>query len=300
MSRLPPPGVSVRRRASYRRCGKSNCATCAAGPGHGPYWYAHWREGKKVRSLYLGLRPPELRDPVPFRAEALGGLAVTRTDGSSVALTGRVRDLFTLLLSAPYARVGREEIAESIWPEHDSMAAHQNHRSTIAALRRKLGSPSLVRLVGPAVVLSLPPDSRDDQAFEAAGREALATGRPGLIERALDLYRGTYLPQDQYSDWTIYRRDLLRSLWRELVLMASHEPGIPSWRRLNWLKVLMSEEPTDEPGAEALIRTLVDSGRRSEALQVLRQVESAVRAELEAEPSSALSRLRDQVRLAPG
>ena len=39
----------------YKRCGKPTCR-CAqpGGQGHGPYWYAYWREGGKARSRYLG------------------------------------------------------------------------------------------------------------------------------------------------------------------------------------------------------------------------------------------------------
>ena len=34
------------------RCGKPNCR-CAAGAGHGPYWFLHWREGHIQRRRYV-------------------------------------------------------------------------------------------------------------------------------------------------------------------------------------------------------------------------------------------------------
>ena len=37
------------------RCGKSNCRSCP----HGPYWYAYYREGDKLRSRYVGRELPE-------------------------------------------------------------------------------------------------------------------------------------------------------------------------------------------------------------------------------------------------
>src|SRR5580765_3713945 len=37
-------------RLRYISCGKVGCRTCTTGPGHGPYWYASWREGTKIRS----------------------------------------------------------------------------------------------------------------------------------------------------------------------------------------------------------------------------------------------------------
>ena|SRR3989442_15903919 len=37
------------------RCGRENCTRCP----HGPYWYAYWREGGRLRSRYIGKEPPE-------------------------------------------------------------------------------------------------------------------------------------------------------------------------------------------------------------------------------------------------
>lgn len=45
-------------RVGYRqqsvRCGKPSCTRCP----HGPYWYAYWREGGKVRTRYVGKALP--------------------------------------------------------------------------------------------------------------------------------------------------------------------------------------------------------------------------------------------------
>lgn len=38
----------------YRKCGKPTCRTCREGQGHGPYWYAYWHEGSRLRSGYIG------------------------------------------------------------------------------------------------------------------------------------------------------------------------------------------------------------------------------------------------------
>jgi hypothetical protein len=55
----------------YRKCGKPTCGTCKRGPGHGPYWYAYWREGNKLRSGYVGkTQPVGIAQSVVARAEA--------------------------------------------------------------------------------------------------------------------------------------------------------------------------------------------------------------------------------------
>lgn len=46
----------------YTRCGPG-CTTCRRGapdfdemmPGHGPYWYAHWTSGGKLKRRYVGV-----------------------------------------------------------------------------------------------------------------------------------------------------------------------------------------------------------------------------------------------------
>lgn len=44
-------------RRQYVKCGKPGCG-CAAGAGHGPYWYGFRRVGDRVVSRYFGERRP--------------------------------------------------------------------------------------------------------------------------------------------------------------------------------------------------------------------------------------------------
>jgi hypothetical protein len=46
----------------YRKCGKLSCRTCRMGLGHGPYWYAYWRDGTRLRSAYIGKVRPASQD----------------------------------------------------------------------------------------------------------------------------------------------------------------------------------------------------------------------------------------------
>lgn len=53
------PGRDEKGKVGYRQqsvqCGKRGCKTCP----HGPYWYAFWREGGRMRSSYIGKKLPE-------------------------------------------------------------------------------------------------------------------------------------------------------------------------------------------------------------------------------------------------
>ena len=48
------PGAVTYRRESVR-CGKPGCKKCP----HGPYWYAYYREGGRLKSRYIGRDLPE-------------------------------------------------------------------------------------------------------------------------------------------------------------------------------------------------------------------------------------------------
>jgi hypothetical protein len=57
------PEQAARGKVTYRqervRCGRDGCATCP----HGPYWYAYWREGGRLRSRYIGKDLPRGAGP---------------------------------------------------------------------------------------------------------------------------------------------------------------------------------------------------------------------------------------------
>ncbi len=72
------PGREVVERRRYRgmwvqrekvRCGKATCK-CAHGAAHGPYWYAYWSEGGKMRSKYIGKRLPDEQEATPDISQA--------------------------------------------------------------------------------------------------------------------------------------------------------------------------------------------------------------------------------------
>jgi hypothetical protein len=65
-----PTDAHITYQFQFRKCGKPRCGTCKDGAGHGPYWYAYWREGSRLRSGYIGKQPPTSISPaVAARAQ---------------------------------------------------------------------------------------------------------------------------------------------------------------------------------------------------------------------------------------
>jgi hypothetical protein len=71
-----PTNLHITYQLQFRKCGKPSCGTCKRGHGHGPYWYAYWREGTRLRSGYIGKAQPAGISPAALaRAEARMALA---------------------------------------------------------------------------------------------------------------------------------------------------------------------------------------------------------------------------------
>ncbi|GCE06467.1 DUF6788 family protein [Dictyobacter aurantiacus] len=64
-----PSNQHITYQLQYRKCGKASCSTCRNTQGHGPYWYAYWRQGSRLRSGYIGKeRTPHGQKPATSQA----------------------------------------------------------------------------------------------------------------------------------------------------------------------------------------------------------------------------------------
>ncbi len=60
-----PSNQHITYQLQYRKCGKTACRICRSSRGHGPYWYAYWRDGSRLRSGYIGkIHPGALQTPM--------------------------------------------------------------------------------------------------------------------------------------------------------------------------------------------------------------------------------------------
>lgn len=55
-----PSDQHITYQLQYRKCGKDSCRTCRSRQGHGPYWYAYWREDTRLCSGYIGKVHPDV------------------------------------------------------------------------------------------------------------------------------------------------------------------------------------------------------------------------------------------------
>lgn len=321
-TRLPPDTAHVTYSRQYRRCRKTGCTVCADGnAGHGPYWFAYWRENGKLLSRYLGkTAPPGAeyagaldRAEAPARSAALrvrtlGGLEVRRgPDLIPAARWNRraVRDLLTCLLSAPGHRVHREQVAELLWPDQEQATRKLN--DAVRLLRQLLDGPddaaSKIQAVGDSLVLEPARGTRPDAewldaaTFERAARAARAGTDRSACRTALACYGGAYLPDEPYAEWVVARREALRGLYRDTLRHLANLSGAAGdlEEAEHCLRTLLAEDPCHEDAAGELMGILAAAGRRPEALRVYQALATALDTELGLAPNSEIEALRGQV-----
>ncbi len=168
---------------------------------------------------------------------------------------------------------------DALWPELDAPSAGANLRKAIHFARGAIGSSAIV--------------VRDDQVALEADVEVDAAGMlaaldAGRLDEAIERYEGELLPEDRFEGWTDEPRDRLRAAYlRALADLAARgeSAGDPD-TSISLLARLVAIDPLDEDAQRRLMRLHAATGKRHLALRQFRQLERALRDELDLEPSA--------------
>ena len=133
----------------------------------------------------------------------LGPLEV-RDEQAPIALGGpRQRALLVALLLRAGRVVPTEQLVDELYGEEPPKTATTSLQNAIVALRKLLGSETLLTR-SPGYVLQIAREQVDAHRFEqllADARRATRTERRALLGRALELWRGTALAEFAFEDW---------------------------------------------------------------------------------------------------
>jgi DNA-binding SARP family transcriptional activator/Flp pilus assembly protein TadD len=306
-------GTNITYRQQKSLCNKPGCRKCREGIGHGPYWYAYQvMNGRTVRT-YIGktlpagvqqgqviaaspvlapsLKTSSIGPAKPlFRLTTLGQLRLEfhgeNDNWQAVTEAGwrlpQARALLTWLICAPNRQATQQEILTRLWPDLDEKSAALNLKRASAALKQLLGAAYSKR---PDSRLSLVGQAQfwlDCQAFEdilAQARvlpSAHKAARISLLEHALKLYNGDFLPEERTTNWVQERRKALRRQWvtgtLELVDLSLDEQRPAG--AIDRLNQLVAADPTNEAAVQRLMFILARQQRRVEAVQAYQRLTS--------------------------
>jgi predicted ATPase/DNA-binding SARP family transcriptional activator len=261
-------------------------------------------------------KPPPLEGMATARSDGIPGpLCIWLLGGFHVRIGSReidpaawrlrkARSLVKLLALTSGHRIHREQIMELLWPHLDPGAASNNLRKILHIVRRTLEpgrDVGLARYVTAHqdVIHLGPPDLVwiDADAFGFAAAEARRRGDATTYERALSLYAGDLLPEDQYEEWSAGHREALSREYLSLLsdLAAIYESQRDEARAIKILQLLVTRDTGREEAHRSLMRLYALTGQRQQALRQYQVLRESLRREFEAEPDVASRRLHDDV-----
>ena len=213
----------------------------------------------------------------------------------------KVKSLLKYIASSRDMCASKDEIIDVFWPDIDPDAANNNFYRTLHHLRRLLDenaasdNANYVLFEGGMVRLSAELvariDTEDFERLAREGRRIASAGNHDLallsLEAAVQLYRGDFLADDPYEDWTQPKREHLREVYFSTLTRLSDLHA----QRRNWdaaceyLRRILALDNTREDIHLRLISCLASSGNHSEAIKQYQRCERALKEELETEPA---------------
>jgi len=224
----------------------------------------------------------------------------------------RTKELLKVLLTDPGRPFTFDQLVDALLPEANVRNATGNIQARVSELRRVL-EPGLSRGRESRYIISIGEGyafspacefSLDTQEFEAGiiESERFASERrweeaAEASEKTLLLYRGEFLAEDRYAEWTNSTRSRLRE--RYLASLSSLASCYAELGRIRQAISCCQRILHVEPHREAVIRQLMtyqqEAGYRAQALDTYREGERALREHLDVEPSAETRVLRDEI-----
>jgi len=185
-----------------------------------------WESGYVDRLLdHLGLREVAIHPGFRLRVQTLGTFRAWKGRESIPSNGWRresARQLFQLFITYRHAPLDRDQICEFLWPEAELAIAHRNFKIALNTLyqvlepEREPGSESAF-IFRDGATYTLRPNSDlslDAEEFSRLVQQAGTTDAV-LLQKAVDHYRGDYLPDSLYETWVAEEREHLVSLFLE-------------------------------------------------------------------------------------
>lgn len=268
---------------------------------------AHDIEPAYARALAekRGLRPRDSTRasehwPWPVRIHTFGGFCVEIGD-KPLATEGkgplRPMELLKALIALGGERVPEPQLAETLWPDAEGDVAHGALATTLHRLRRLLGDPHALHLEGRRISLDRGIVWLDTWVFEGALEEgawttATDTARLTALERALDLYRGAFLPNEEAA-WILGTRERLRSKFlrhRKALCLAWERASEPA-RALEGYQRAVEIEPFAEEAYRDLMAFHCRAGQYAAAEAVYQRYAKLLYAAFARRPGAEIERV---------
>jgi DNA-binding SARP family transcriptional activator len=212
------------------------------------------------------------------------------------------KSLFQFLMTRPREPVVKEALMEILWPDCDPQSANNNLKSAIHGLRRTLeqlpgddGINPVIFVQGsymidPEVDLWL--DVEDFEKHWLAGRRLEKEGRQveavSEFEAGEQLYRGDYLQDELYEEWTLLRREALRDVYMAILSsLADHVLAEKDFLGcIGYCQKILGKDSCREDAYRKIMQSYSRLGQRNRALRWYEICRQVVKTELNTTPDT--------------
>jgi len=228
----------------------------------------------------------------------------------------RMWDVFKYLLSFREQSINPEDILQRIWPEKDYSDPGTAMRAQVFRLRQALKNEDAEPSISDNIVFSQGSYRWeykvecwiDVDQFEAYSREAdnIRASEPNqainLYRQAISLYKGKYLPESTYNDWS----EPLRAYYHDIYLDAVYSLADLLKSKSAYSDIIKLCEQAfaidyyDENIHVIMLEALIAEGHTTRARAHYNEVTSAFYREMGVKPSDEMKKLYRQVGLETG
>jgi DNA-binding SARP family transcriptional activator len=249
--------------------------------------------------------------PWPLKIFTLGRFSVVK-EGEPVRFSGKTQQKPLSMLKALLAFGGREvredQIADALWPDADGDMAHKSFATTLHRLRRLLGDRKIIKLRDGRLTLDQKYCWVDIWAFQrtfgqadtAWRRKKSQTNMARIVEltqKAIDIYKGPFLIEEEGESWTIPLRERLRSKFiRGVSNLGRYWESLEQWEKAAECYQLGLE--VDNLAEDLYQRLMICYHRmslRAEALTVYERCRQMLSVTLGITPSPNTETIRDSL-----
>lgn len=247
--------------------------------------------------------------------QTLGGFQVRRNDGSAIADAQWAGIRQKLLLKAILVNGSREIpkdiLMDALWPDSSHDAALKRFKVTLHRLRRILepgvdgrDGSSCIFLKDSLVSLDMRRCRVDANDFLEACDEIRQLKRDdddgrilAACRRAVEIYRGDFLPEELYLSWAEMKRAALKARYLAVLMdmagLLERKGDLDEASQ--YCSIVIQTDPLAEQAHQQLMRIFQRQGRRSAALKAYRDLVKILAVELDTAPDPATTLIYQEI-----
>lgn len=246
---------------------------------------------KLIRLRGVAAPSPEARNwPWPVQIHTLGKFEILR-DGMPLPKSRKspkkLIEIIKILLAMGGRDVPEQHLADALWPDKEGDSASDALATGIHRLRKLLGCSDAIRVEDGRISLSQQHVWVDSWVFQSLSMDA------GKASEALELYAGSFLPDDSGAPETNHLRSSLRQRYARLVMAEAHklEHARAYAEAASLYARAIDVEPLVEALYQGLIRCFGKEQRMEEARAVYHRLRHTLETRLQTRPSQATETL---------